>query len=87
MGILSWIIVGGLAGWIASMIMGSNDRQGCITDIVLGIVGACVSGWLYWMLTGRELRLDGLSLPSIGVALIGACIVIALSRALKGRKA
>jgi len=86
MGIISWIVVGGLAGWIASIVMGTNERQGCVTDIVLGILGACLAGWGYWLLTGRQLLLTGINIPSIVVALVGACIVIAIKKVLAGRR-
>jgi uncharacterized membrane protein YeaQ/YmgE (transglycosylase-associated protein family) len=46
MGILSWIIVGGLAGWVASIIMGRNERQGCLMNIVVGVVGAFIGGFI-----------------------------------------
>ena len=46
-GIVSWIVIGALAGWVASLIMGTNDRQGCLLDIVVGIVGAFIGG-LCW---------------------------------------
>jgi uncharacterized membrane protein YeaQ/YmgE (transglycosylase-associated protein family) len=44
MGILSWIIFGALAGWVASMITGRNERQGCLMNIIVGIIGASVVG-------------------------------------------
>jgi len=46
MGILSWVIFGALAGWIASIIMGRNNQQGCIMNIIVGIVGA--SNWWFY---------------------------------------
>lgn len=45
MSILMWIIVGGISGWLASLVMGTEDRQGCILDIVVGIVGAFLGGY------------------------------------------
>ncbi|HZJ02600.1 MAG TPA: GlsB/YeaQ/YmgE family stress response membrane protein, partial [Thermoleophilia bacterium] len=46
MGIISWIVLGGLAGWVASMIVGRNDQMGCITNIVVGIIGAFLGGFV-----------------------------------------
>jgi uncharacterized membrane protein YeaQ/YmgE (transglycosylase-associated protein family) len=81
--IFGWIILGGLAGWIASMIMGTSDRQGCITDIILGVVGAVIGGFLFSIIAGGDWT-TGLNLPSLVVAVIGACIVIAVKRAATG---
>jgi len=46
MGILSWIVLGGIAGWLASIVMKRNDQMGCITNIIAGVVGASVGGWV-----------------------------------------
>ena len=58
MGILSWIIVGGLAGWIASIIMGRNERQGCLMNIVVGVVGAAIGGFIVSLFGGTGDRLQ-----------------------------
>ena len=52
MGILTWIIFGAIAGWLASIIAGRNERQGCLTNIVVGIVGAIIGGWLMSFIGG-----------------------------------
>jgi uncharacterized membrane protein YeaQ/YmgE (transglycosylase-associated protein family) len=81
MGILSWIIVGGLAGWIASMIMGTNERQGCLTNIIVGIVGSFIGGFVMSFFGGRGVtRLD---IPSILVAIIGSVILLWVVKALR----
>ncbi len=79
MGIILWIIFGAIAGWIASMIMGSKD--GLLMDIILGIVGAILGGWLMSFL-GKS-GVNGFNLYSFVVAIIGAVILIAIVRALR----
>ncbi len=83
MGILSWIIVGALAGWIASLIMGTNDQQGCLLDIVVGIVGAFIGGFVMNLLGFGTFT--GFNLWSIIVAIIGAVILLAIIKAVRGR--
>ena len=83
MGILSWIIVGALAGWIASLIMGTNDQQGCLLDIVVGIVGAFIGGFVM-SLVGFG-TFTGFNLWSIIVAVVGAVILLAIIKAVRGR--
>ena len=79
MTILVWLILGLIAGWVASRLMGSGG-YGLIGDIVIGIVGAFVGGWLGSMVLGLDVT--GLNFTSIAVAIVGAVIVIALFRAL-----
>jgi uncharacterized membrane protein YeaQ/YmgE (transglycosylase-associated protein family) len=74
MGPLSWIIFGALAGWIASLINGRNDRQGCLMNIALGIVGALVGGFLWRRLVDGSFE-TGFNIGSLIVAVIGALIV------------
>jgi uncharacterized membrane protein YeaQ/YmgE (transglycosylase-associated protein family) len=75
--IIAWIVFGALAGWVASMIMGTNRRQGCIFDIIIGVVGAFVGGLLYELLTGRTISFS-FNLSSFIVAVIGAIILLAV---------
>ena len=83
MGILSWIIVGALAGWIASLIMGTNNQQGCLLDIVVGIVGAFIGGFVMNLLGFGTFT--GFNLWSIIVAIVGAVILLAIIKAVRGR--
>lgn len=80
MGIIAWIVLGLIAGWIASMIMGTNSQQGMLADIVLGVLGAVMGGFLVSTLLGGE-GITGLNLSSIVVAVIGAALLIGLRRA------
>ncbi len=76
MGILLWIVLGALSGWVASMIMKSN--QGIIGDILLGIVGAVIGGFVM-NLFGQS-GVTGFNVYSILVSIVGAVIVIWLGR-------
>jgi len=76
MGIISWIVLGGIAGWLASLITKRNDQMGCITNIVAGIVGAAVGGWVFSLFGGQGVT--GFNLPSLLVAFVGALIVLGI---------
>jgi len=84
MGILSWIVLGGLAGWLASIVMKRNDQMGCITNIIAGIVGAAVGGWVFSLFGGTGVT--GFNLPSLLVAFVGAVIVLAIVNLIFRRK-
>jgi uncharacterized membrane protein YeaQ/YmgE (transglycosylase-associated protein family) len=78
MGIILWIIFGALTGWIASMIMATNRQQGTLTDIVVGIIGAVLGGFIM-NLFGQS-GVTGFNLYSFIVAIIGAVVLIWISR-------
>jgi uncharacterized membrane protein YeaQ/YmgE (transglycosylase-associated protein family) len=78
MGIIAWIIFGALTGWIASMIMKSEG--GLIMDIIVGIIGAVIGGWL--MNFFGEGGVEGFNLYSFLVAILGACVLIVVLRVL-----
>ena len=84
MGILSWIVLGGIAGWLASIITKRNDQMGCITNIIAGIVGAAVGGWVFSLFGGQGIT--GFNLPSLLVAFVGAVIVLAVVNLFTRRK-
>jgi uncharacterized membrane protein YeaQ/YmgE (transglycosylase-associated protein family) len=82
-GIIAWIVLGAIAGWITNMIMGG--KEGVIATIILGIIGAVVGGWL----AGTVLKVadvTGVNPESIVVAVIGAVIVVAVYRMVAGRR-
>jgi uncharacterized membrane protein YeaQ/YmgE (transglycosylase-associated protein family) len=84
-GIIAWIILGAIAGFIANLIMGGGE--GVILTIILGIVGAVVGGWLAGCVLGIAV-VTGLNITSIIVAVFGAIVVIAVVRFLmRGRSA
>jgi uncharacterized membrane protein YeaQ/YmgE (transglycosylase-associated protein family) len=74
MGILSWIIFGALAGWLASIVTGNNARMGCIANIVVGIVGAFIGGFIMSSIGG--VGITGFNLPSLLVAVLGAILLL-----------
>ena len=84
MGILSWIILGLVAGWLAGQFM-KGGGYGIIGDIVLGVIGALVGGFLASQFLGLDV--SGFNLISVLIAFVGACLVIAVSRALTGNRA
>ena len=81
MGIIAWLVLGLIAGWIASMIMGGGG-YGIVGDIVVGIVGAFIGGWLGSLLLGVDVT--GLDITSLILAVIGAIVLIAIYRAVAG---
>ncbi len=74
MGIILWIIFGALVGWVASMIMNTDSQQGVVLNVVVGIVGAMIGGWL--MSFFGESGVSGFNLYSFLVALLGAVVLI-----------
>lgn len=83
MGLLGWIVFGALAGWAANVIIGGRDRQGqgCLANIVVGVVGAVLGGLLYRIVTDREISFE-FDLPSFGIAVIGAVVLLGTVRLL-----
>ncbi|MDH5832639.1 GlsB/YeaQ/YmgE family stress response membrane protein [Luteimonas kalidii] len=78
MGIIIWLIVGGIVGWLASIIMKRDAQQGIILNIVVGIIGALIGGWLIGPLLGAGSINDGITVMSFVVSLIGAIILLAI---------
>lgn len=78
MGICGWIVLGGLAGWVASMIAGTNARMGAIANIVVGIIGALVGGFIFNFFGGSGLT--GFNLYSFLVALVGSVVVLGVAK-------
>jgi uncharacterized membrane protein YeaQ/YmgE (transglycosylase-associated protein family) len=82
MGIIAWIVFGALAGWVASLIAGTNREMGWLENIVVGIVGAFLGGFLFSLLTGRDNYME-FNLGSFLVAVIGALVLLFLLRLLR----
>jgi uncharacterized membrane protein YeaQ/YmgE (transglycosylase-associated protein family) len=85
MSIIAWIVLGLIAGWLAGSIM-KGGGYGIIGDIILGILGAIIGGWLTGMLLGRDM-VSGFNIETLIVAVIGAIVLIAISRLFTGSRA
>lgn len=81
MNILLWIVFGAIAGWLASVIMKTNNNQGTAMDIVMGVLGAVVGGFL--MSLGGQSGVNGFNLYSLAVAVLGAVVLIFAGRQLR----
>jgi uncharacterized membrane protein YeaQ/YmgE (transglycosylase-associated protein family) len=79
MNFIAWIVIGGLIGWIASKVMNTDAQQGLILNVVVGIVGAFVGGWLISPLVGLPtINQNAFSLGAMAVSLLGAVILLAV---------
>ncbi|MFM1991163.1 MAG: hypothetical protein RJA99_4120 [Pseudomonadota bacterium] len=79
MNLLIWLVVGGVIGWIASMIMRTDAQQGVLLNVVVGIVGALLGGWLISPLVGvGTINQSNFSIAAMGVSLVGAVILLAI---------
>jgi uncharacterized membrane protein YeaQ/YmgE (transglycosylase-associated protein family) len=86
MGIISWVIFGAIAGWLASIVLKTNDQQGALGNIIVGIVGAVVGGWLAGFFFDG-VGVSGFNLESFIVAVVGAVIVLLIKGAVTGKRA
>jgi len=82
MSILLWILLGGVAGWIASMFMGTDGSQGIFLNIIVGIVGASLGGFVFSFL-GAD-GVTGFNLYSLLVAIIGASVLLWIVQLVRG---
>lgn len=79
MNFIIWLVVGGLIGWVASMLMRTDGQQGIILNVVVGIVGAFIGGWLLApMLGAGTINQNDFSLAGLAVSLLGAVILLAI---------
>ncbi|MBC5765197.1 GlsB/YeaQ/YmgE family stress response membrane protein [Ramlibacter albus] len=78
MGFLIWLIVGGIVGWLASLVMRTDGQQGILLNIVVGIVGAFLGGLIISPLVGVGTINSGISIGSVVVSLLGAIILLAI---------
>ena len=85
MGLLTWIIFGALAGWVANRIVDANQRPGCLLNILVGVIGAFFGEIIMEMLTGRSFSIR-FNLSSFAVAVIGAIILLVIVRIARRRR-
>lgn len=79
MNFIIWLVVGGLIGWVASMLMKTDGQQGIFLNVVVGIAGAMLGGWFISPMLGTGTINDGsFSLMSLGVSLAGAVLLLAI---------
>jgi uncharacterized membrane protein YeaQ/YmgE (transglycosylase-associated protein family) len=83
MGIIAWIVLGAIAGWLTNMIMGG--KEGILATVILGIIGAVVGGYLAGTVFGVA-DVTGVNVESIVVAVLGGIVVVAVYRMLIGRR-
>lgn len=74
MGIIAWIVLGGLAGWIGSIIMRTNASQGVIMNIVVGVIGALIGGFIFNFFGGAGVT--GFNFYSLLVAIVGSIVLL-----------
>ena len=79
MNFIIWLIVGGVIGWLASMVMKTDGQQGIILNVVVGIIGAMLGGWLISPLVGvGTINQDNFSIGAMAVSFVGALILLAI---------
>ena len=78
MGILVWLIVGGVVGWLASIVMRTDAQQGILLNVIVGIVGALLAGFVVSPLLGIGTINQGISIATFLVSLVGAVILLAI---------
>ncbi|MEO1288609.1 MAG: GlsB/YeaQ/YmgE family stress response membrane protein [Chloroflexota bacterium] len=86
MGIFVWLIIGGIAGWLASMIMKTNKSQGMLMDIIIGIIGAFIGGFVvdfFNIGTGAGTTINGFNIASLVTATFGAVILLAILKLIR----
>lgn len=79
MNLVIWLVVGGIIGWIASLIMRTDGQQGIVLNVVVGIIGAAIGGWLLSPLFGvPTINQNTFSIGALLVSLLGAIVLLAL---------
>ncbi|MGA8326903.1 MAG: GlsB/YeaQ/YmgE family stress response membrane protein [Candidatus Cybelea sp.] len=85
MGILAWIVLGLIVGFLARWIVPGEAPRGIVGDIIVGALGAVIGGWIYGLF--GHTGISGFNLPSMVCALIGAVVLLWILRAVRGRRA
>lgn len=80
MNFVIWLVIGGLIGWLASVMMKTNDQQGIFLNVIVGIVGAMLGGWFISPMVGvATINQSDFSLPAMFVSFVGAVILLAIA--------
>lgn len=82
MGTIAWIVLGGVAGWIGSKIMGTDNSQGIILNIIVGIIGAWLGGYLFNMM--GYAAVTGFNIYSLLVSVVGAVVLLWIVKLVRG---
>ncbi|MCW5635882.1 MAG: GlsB/YeaQ/YmgE family stress response membrane protein [Rubrivivax sp.] len=84
MNLVIWLVVGGLIGWLASVLMRPDGEQGMVLNVVVGLVGALLGGWFLSPLVGTgTINQNDFSLPALGISFIGAVVLLAVVNLLR----
>jgi uncharacterized membrane protein YeaQ/YmgE (transglycosylase-associated protein family) len=87
MNFILWIVIGGVIGWLASIVMKTNDQQGKLMNVVVGVVGAFLGGVLLGRLFGTgTINQNDFSMSSLLVSFLGAVVLLAIVRMFRGRR-
>lgn len=78
MDIIIWLVMGGIVGWLASLIMKTSDQQGIVLNVVVGVFGAIIGGALFGFLLGTAPMGQGFNIMSLVVALLGSVVLLAV---------
>jgi len=86
-GFIAWIVFGAIVGWVANVVVGGRyrQRQGCLVSVLVGVVGAALGGLGYRLVTGHEKTWE-FDFPSLGVAALGAIVLLAVLRLIQGSR-
>ncbi len=84
MNLLIWLIIGGVIGWLASIVMKTNGQQGLILNVVVGIVGSMIAGWLISPMLGiSTINQNNFSAPGLLISFAGAVVLLAVVNLLR----
>ncbi len=86
MGWIIAIIVGGIIGWLASMVMGRDASMGIFWNIVVGLIGSLIGGWLGSILLGTDSTLTSFSIPGLLMSFVGAVVLLAIANLIQRRR-
>ncbi len=85
MGLIAWLVVGAIAGWVASKVVPGDEGYGPIGGLIAGIVGALLGGFIFAQVTGEDWT-TGINIPTLIAAIVGAIIVVFLFQMMTGRR-